>query len=202
MKLYYVPGVCSLSPHIALREAGLPFELVKVDPDRKLLPDGSDYRALNPLGYVPLLELDDGERLSEGPAIVQHVADQAPQAGLAPPAGTIERTRLQGWLGFVNAELHPRYSQLFDPALPLAVRQAVIAKLETRLEHVAAHLADRAFLLGDRFGVADGYLFTVLQWSRFVDIDLARWPALAAFQQRVAARPAVREALRAEGLLK
>jgi glutathione S-transferase len=202
MKLYYSPGVCSLSPHIALREAGLAFELVKVDYETKKLPGGGDYRRLNPLGYVPLLELDDGQLLAEGPAIVQYIADRKPEVGLAPAAGTLPRYRLQEWLGFINSELHKAYSSLFDASLPDSVKAAIRKKLGTRLDHVVTRLGAQPFVLGDRFSVADGYLFTVLEWSRFVEIDLAAWPALQAFQSRVRQRPAVRAALQAEGLLK
>lgn len=202
MKLYYSPGVCSLSPHIALREAGLPFEAIKVDYATKQLPGGGDFRRLQPLGYVPLLELDNGELLAEGPAIAQYIADLKPEAGLAPPAGTLARYRLQEWLGFINSELHKPYSTLFDSTLPDAVREAVRDKLATRLDRVADKLKGRPWLLGESFSVADGYLFTVLEWSRFVAVDLARWPVLQAFVERTRQRPAVRAALRAEGLLK
>lgn len=202
MKLYYSPGVCSLSPHIALREAGLPFEAIKVDYASKQLPGGGDFRRLQPLGYVPLLELDNGELLAEGPAIVQYIADLKPEAGLAPPAGTLARYRLQEWLGFINSELHKAYSSLFDASYPSELKAAIRDKLATRLDRVAEKLQGRPWLLGEQFSVADGYLFTVLEWSRFVDIDLARWPVLQAFVERTRQRPAVRAALRAEGLLK
>lgn len=202
MKLYYTPGVCSLSPHIALREAGLPFEAIKVDYASKQLPGGGDFRRLQPLGYVPLLELDNGELLAEGPAIVQYIADLKPEAGLAPPAGTLARYRLQEWLGFINSELHKAYSSLFDASYPSELKAAIRDKLATRLDRVAEKLHGRPWLLGEQFSVADGYLFTVLEWSRFVDIDLARWPVLQAFVERTRQRPAVRAALRAEGLLK
>lgn len=202
MKLYYSPGVCSLSPHIALREAGLPFEAIKVDYASKQLPGGGDFRRLQPLGYVPLLELDNGELLAEGPAIVQYIADLKPEAGLAPPAGTLARYRLQEWLGFINSELHKAYSSLFDASYPSELKAAIRDKLATRLDRVAEKLHGRPWLLGEQFSVADGYLFTVLEWSRFVDIDLARWPVLQAFVERTRQRPAVRAALRAEGLLK
>lgn len=202
MKLYYSPGVCSLSPHIALREAGLPFEAIKVDYASKQLPGGGDFRRLQPLGYVPLLELDNGELLAEGPAIVQYIADLKPEAGLAPPAGTLARYRLQEWLGFINSELHKAYSSLFDASYPSELKAAIRDKLATRLDRVAGKLQGRPWLLGEQFSVADGYLFTVLEWSRFVDIDLARWPVLQAFVERTRQRPAVRAALRAEGLLK
>lgn len=202
MKLYYSPGVCSLSPHIALREAGLEAQLIKVDIGRHTLADGTDYHRVNPLGYVPVLVLDDGEQLQEGPAIVQYIADLAPASGLAPPAGTMERYRLQSWLGFINSELHKATSPLFDASVPEAVKEGFRAKIATRLDWVAERLGDRPYLLGERFSVADGYLFTVLGWGRFIGIDLARWPVLQAFQERVGARPAVHAAMRAEGLLR
>ncbi|WP_280151344.1 glutathione transferase GstA [Piscinibacter sp. XHJ-5] len=202
MKLYYAPGVCSLSPHIALREAGLEAQLVKVDIAKHTLADGSDYRQVNPLGYVPVLVLDDGEQLQEGPAIVQYIADLAPASGLAPAAGTMERYRLQSWLAFVNSELHKASAPLFDPSTPAAVKDAVRAKFATRLDWVAQRLGEQAYLLGDRFSVADGYLFTVLSWGPFIGIDLARWPVLKAYHERVGSRPAVKAAMRAEGLLR
>ena len=201
MKLYYSPGVCSLSPHIVLREAGLPFDLVKVDYATKRLPGGDDYRRLNPLGYVPLLQLDDGRLLHEGPAIVQYLADLKPGSGLAPPAGSFERVRLQEWLGFINSELHPKYSSLFDKSWPAELHDAVRAKLALRLDKVAAQLGTQPWLLGDSFTVADAYLFTVLEWSRHTGIDLPRWPSLKAYVERVRQRPAVKAALRAEGLV-
>ncbi|TAL19257.1 MAG: glutathione transferase GstA [Aquabacterium sp.] len=202
MKLYYSQGVCSLSPNIVLREAGIPFELVEVNYASKKLPDGSDFLQLNPLGYVPLLELDDGQRFTEGPAIVQYLADLKPGSKLAPAAGTLERVRLQEWLGFINSELHKAYSTLFDTSLPAAVKEAVRKKLEGRLDHAAAKLGDRPYVLGEQFSAADAYLYTVLGWSRFTGIELSRWPTLAAFHERVNQRPAVREALKSEGLLK
>lgn len=202
MKLYYAPGVCSLSPHIALRELCLPVELVRVDLGKHTLPDGSDYLAVNPRGYVPVLELDNGDRLTEGPAIVQYLADLKPEAGLAPPNGTLQRYRLQEWLGFVNSELHKAMAPLFDATMPAAVKSAVREKIVKRLSWVADALQERSYTLGERFSVADGYLFTVLNWMRGVDIDLQRWPVLAAYQERVAARPAVQAAMRAEGLVR
>ena len=202
MKLYYSPGVCSLSPHIVLREAGLPFDLVKVDYATKRLPGGDDYRRLNPLGYVPLLQLDDGRLLHEGPAIVQYLADLKPGSGLAPPAGSFERVRLQEWLGFINSELHPKYSSLFDKSWPAELHDAVRAKLALRLDKVAAQLGTQPWLLGDSLTVADAYLFTVINWSFFLGMNLDKWPALKEFHARVAARPKVQEAIEAEGLNK
>lgn len=202
MKLYYSPGACSLSPHIALREAGIDAELVKVDTKTHTLADGSDYYAINGKGYVPTLELDDGQRLTEGPAIVQYIADRNPAAGLAPLAGSLERYRLQEWLNFITSELHKQFSPLFAADTPADYRTIAKQRIVKRLDWLAAELADREYLLGDRFTVADGYLFTILNWTRFVGIDLGQWPVLAAYQSRVAARPKVREAMIAEGVLK
>lgn len=202
MKLFFSPGACSLSPHIALREAGLPVELVKVDLKAKTLADGSDFTAINPKGYVPTVQFDDGTVLTEGPAIVQYIADQKPESGLAPANGTLARYRLQEWLTFINSELHKTYSALFNPTAPAETKEAATALLAKRFDHVADQLQGKDYLTGKAFTVADGYLFTVINWSQWVGIDLARWPALAAFHARVAARPAVQEALRAEGLLK
>jgi glutathione S-transferase len=202
MKLYYSPGACSLSPHIAFREAGLPVTLVKVNTKTHQLDDGSDYYAINPKGYVPLLELDGGERLSEGPAIVQYLADRNPAAGLAPPEGTIERYRLQEWLNFITSELHKQFGPMFASDTPAEYKEILKKKLAKRLDWLAGELKGKDYLLGKQFTVADGYLYTILRWTGFVGIDLAKWPALAAYASRVAARPKVHEALIAEGLLK
>lgn len=202
MKLYYSPGSCSLSPHIALREAGLPFELVLASTKTHRLADGTDFYTLNPKGYVPLLELDDGQRLSEGPAIVQYIADLAPATGLAPAAGTMPRYRLMEWLNFISTELHKGFSPLFTPGMPDEAKAMAKDKLLQRLAWVDTQLADRAFLLGDTFTVADAYLFTVAGWGRYVGVDTSGLKHLGAFVARVAARPAVDAALRAEGLLK
>ena len=199
MKLYFSPGACSLSPHIALREAGLDFQLVKVDlKNRKLSADGSDFAKINPKGYVPVLELDDGSRLTEGPAIVQFIADQKPESGLAPRSGTLERYRLQEWLTFINSEIHKGFSPLFKPNTPDDYKAVARENLRGRLAFVAEHLAKNEFLLGERFSVADGYLFTVLNWTQWMGIDLAQWPSLVDFQERVGSRPAVKAALAAE----
>lgn len=202
MKLYFSPGACSLSPHIAMREAGLPVELVKVDLKSKTMLDGADFSAINPKAYVPAIELEGGELLTEGPAIVQFIADQKPDAQLAPPNGTLARYRLQEWLGFINSELHKTFGALFNPATPAETKSAAQALLGKRFDYVAGQLAGRDYLMGERFSVADAYFFTVLNWCQWVGIDLSGWPVLAAFHARVAARPAVQEALRAEGLLK
>ena len=201
-KLYYSPGACSLSPHIALREAGLPFQLVLASTKTHKLPDGTDYYGINPKGYVPLLELDDGQRLSEGPAIVQYIADQAPASKLAPAFGTMERYRLMEWLNFITSELHKGFSPLFNPAMPEEAKALARAKLVERLTWVDSPLAGKSYLMGDGFTVADGYLFTVAGWGQHVGVDIKPLANLSAHMARVAARPAVQEAMKAEGLLK
>ncbi len=201
-KLYYSPGACSLSPHIALREAGLPFQLVMASTKTKKLADGSDFNAINPKGQVPVLEFDDGQRLTEGPAIVQWIADQAPATGLAPAAGTMARYRLMEWLNFITSELHKGFSPLFNPAMPDEAKALAKAKLGDRLAWVDQQLAGKSYLMGDTFTVADGYLFTVAGWGKYVGVDTTHLANLSAFMGRVAARPAVQEALKAEGLLK
>jgi len=198
VKLYYAPGTCSLAPHIALREVGLDFDLVRVDLHRRTLADGTDFTAINPKGYVPALELEDGVLLTEVSAIVQYIADRIPESGLAPRPYTLERYRLQEWLGFVSSELHKAFVPLFRAETPADYKRLVREQIVARLGYVAAHLADQPYLLGEQFSVADGYLFTVLSWSSAVDIELARWPVLLAFHDRVARRQSVREALAAE----
>lgn len=202
MKLYYSPGACSLSPHITLREAGLPFDLVLASTKTHKLADGTDYYTINAKGYVPLLELDDGQRLSEGPAIVQYIADQAPASKLAPAFGTMERYRLMEWLNFITTELHKGFSPLFNPAMPEEAKALARAALGKRLAWVDAQLQGKNFLMGDTFTVADAYLFTVAGWGKYVGVDIAPLATLSAYMGRVAARPAVQEALKAEGLLK
>lgn len=201
MKLYYSPGACSLSPHIVLRESGLPFELALASTKTHKLADGSDYYAINPKGYVPLLELDNGERLSEGPAIVQYIADQVPQKNLAPANATMPRYRLQEWLNFITSELHKGFSPLFNPATPEDYKPAAKERLTGRLKWVNEQLEGKAYLMGDQFTVADAYLFTVTSWTKYVGIDISGLPNLGAFMGRMAARPAVQAALKAEGLL-
>jgi glutathione S-transferase len=201
-KLYYSPGACSLSPHIVLREAGLPFSLVMASTKTKKLADGTDYNAINSKGYVPLLELDDGQRLSEGPAIVQYIADQVPASGLAPAAGTMARYRLMEWLNFITSELHKGFSPLFTPGMPDEAKAMARTKLGERLAWVDGQLAGKTYLMGDTFTVADAYLFTVAGWGKYVGVDISGLQNLGAYMGRVAARPAVQEALKAEGLLK
>lgn len=202
MKLYYSPGACSLSPHIALREAGLTFDMQKVDLNSKQMAGGGDFNAVNAKGYVPALILDDGQMLTEGPAIVQYIADLKPVSGLAPKAGTLERYRLMEWLNFISSELHKTFAPLFHPEVAAEWRQASRDRIAQRLEIVEKHLQGKDYLMGRQFTVADGYLFTVLNWSKFVGFDLGKWPLVQAYLARVAARPKVQEALKAEGLVK
>jgi glutathione S-transferase len=200
MKLYFAPETCSLSPHIVLRELGLPFELVRVDNKTKKAADGRDFLAINPKGYVAALELAGGQVLTEGPAIVQYLADLKPQAALAPPPGSWERVRLQEMLNFIGSEIHAGLAPLFNAALPEQVKTIFKDKLARRLELLQMTLARQDHLLGRQFGVADAYLYTVLRWSALFAIDLARWPAIDSYMQRIAARPAVTAALAAEAL--
>lgn len=202
MKLYYSPGACSLSPHIALHEAGLTFDLALASTKTKKLADGSDYRAINPKGQVPALALDNGEVLTEGPAIVQYIADLAPESGLAPAAGTLARYRLMEWLNYITSELHKSFTPLFTPGTSDEVKAQTQARLLERLGWIDEKLAGKSYLMGEQFSVADGYLFTVANWTNFVGMSLAHLPNLSAFMARVAARPAVQAALKAEGLLK
>lgn len=204
MKLYYTPGTCSLSPHIVAREAGIRLDLEKVD--IKVRPhrteSGVDYTRINPNGYVPALELDDGSVLTEGVAIVQFLADLAPDSGLAPPDGTRERYRLQAWLTFISAELHKMFSPwLFHPEYGEQAQAAARDRIAVRLARLDEHLSCSAFLLGDRFTAADAYCFAIVSWSNLFQIDLEPYPNLDAYQSRIAARPGVREAMQAEGLL-
>lgn len=201
MKLYYATGACSLSPHIVLREAGVEFELERVDLRTHKTSSGADYSQINPKGYVPALRLDDGELLTEGPAIVQYLADQHPEKKLAPPNGTLQRARLQEHLNFISTELHKQFPALFNPASSDEAKKAAIEKINARLGFVEQQLSDgRAYLLGDKFSVADAYLFVVVNWTFPMKISLADYPHVAAFHQRVGQREKVREALRAEGL--
>lgn len=198
MKLYFSPGACSLSPHIVLNELGLPFETVQVDLKTKRTRDGEDFREINPKGYVPTLQLDDGAILTEGPAIVQYLADQRPEAGLAPANGSFARYRLQEWLNFISTELHKQYSPLFNPATPDSVRQAQKDRLAMRFGEIVEAMSDAPWLMGDQFSVADAYLYTVLTWGSHVGVDVSAFPALQAYMKRVEARPAVQATLKAE----
>jgi glutathione S-transferase len=202
MKLYYSPGACSLSPHIVLKESGLAFEAIAAPTKTHQLPDGTDYYTINPLGYVPLLVLDDGTQLREGPVIVQYIADQVPAKQLAPANGTFARYKLQEWLNFIGTELHKGFSPLFNPAMPEEAKALSKTRLISRLQWVDAELAKSDYLMGDAFTVADAYLFTVTGWCGHVAVDISALTHLAAYRARVGARPAVQEALRAEGLIK
>ena len=203
MKLYYSPGACSLSPHIVIREAGLEAELVRVDLKSKKTKAGDDFTAVNPKGQVPTLVLDDGQVFTEGPAIVQYLADQKPGSGLAPANGTIERYRLQEWLNFITSEMHKGFSPLFNEAVPAEYKTMAKDALANRFAYLDAHLAKKGpFLTGSQFTVADAYLFVVCGWTKYVGIDLAPWPNVAAYVGKIGARPKVVEALKAEGLVK
>jgi len=199
MKLYYKAGACSLASHIALSEAGVPFETESVDLATKVTATGADFTKVNPKGYVPALLLDDGTVLTEGVAIMQYVADLRPATGIAPANGTMERYRLQEWLHYIGSEVHKSFGPLFGP-FPEEAKTALKERIRKRLGELDKHLAGRAWLL-DRFSVADGYAFTVVSWSKYVDIDLAPYPNVTAYLDRVAARPKVQAALKAEGLL-
>ena len=201
MKLYYSPGTCSLSPHIALHEAGLKFEHVLASTKTHQLEDGTDYYTINPLGYVPVLELDDVTRLTEGPAIVQYIADQVPGKKLAPANGTVKRTQMQAWLNFIGTELHKGFGPLFDPATPAEFKTMAVDKLMSRLKWVDGELDGKQYLMGDDFSVADPYLFTVTNWAPRVGMDISGFANLAGFRTRMAARPAVRTAMQDEGLI-
>ena len=200
MKLYYSPGACSLSPHIVLREAGLAFEPVMAPTKTHKLQDGTDYYTINPLGYVPLLELDDGTRLREGPAIVQYIADQAPTKNLAPANGTLPRYRLQEWLTFIGTEIHKSYSPLFNAAMPDEGKSIYRDRIANRYQFVDKELEGKDYLMGEHFSVADAYLYTVTRWAKPMSIDLTPYPKLQAWYARVDARPAVQEAVAFEKL--
>lgn len=203
MKLFYAPGACSLSPHIVLRELDLPFALEAVDLKTKTTATGADFAAINPKGYVPALQLDDGELLTEGVAIVQYLADKHAPGRLAPAPGTVERARLNGHLNFISAELHKAFGPLFNPALAPEAREAAVAQVGRKLDVVEGAFADgRSYLTGETFTVADAYLFVVLSWAPHVGVDLAPWPRLGAFAGRVVDRASVQAALTAEGLKK
>ncbi|WP_250533332.1 glutathione transferase GstA [Caballeronia sp. AZ10_KS36] len=201
MKLFYKAGACSLASHIVLEESGLPYEIEAVDLKTKVTASGADFMAINPKGYVPALQLDDGNVLTEGPAIMQYIADQVPAKHLAPLADAMSRYRLQGWLTFIGTELHKNFSPFFNPAATSEWKAAAMANLERRLAYVAKHIDDKQYLLGNEYSIGDAYLFTVLGWASFIDLDLNKWPALTAYQARVAARPAVQAAMKAEGLI-
>ncbi len=202
LKLFYAPGTCSLSCHIVLKEAGLPFEPIKTDIRAKTMEGGADYKAINPLGYVPALALDDGTILTEGPAIVQYIADKAPEKHLAPANGTLDRYKMQSWLNFVSTEMHKGFSPLFNPAMPEEAKQIARDRLATRLSHLEAHFTKHDYLMGKAFSCPDAYCFTTLRWTTSTKIDLTPYPHVQAFMKRMEARPAVHAALTAEGLIK
>jgi glutathione S-transferase len=201
MKLYYSPGACSLSPHIVLHEAGLQHEAILASTKSHKLQDGTDYYSINPLGYVPFLVLDSGETLHEGPAIVQYLADQVPEKNLAPANGTMARYHLQEWLNFIGTELHKGFGPLFNPATPEDYKPAVRERVLGRLQWVDGELANKTYLMGDQFTVADAYLFTVTGWAQFVGVDISALSNILAYRERVLARPAVQAAMKVEGLL-
>lgn len=202
MKLYYSPGACSLSPHIVVSETGINVELEKVNLAEHKTASGQDYMTINPKGYVPALQLDDGTVLTEGPAIVQYLADQKPASGLIPAAGAIDRYRVQEWLNFIGTELHKNFGALFNKATPDATKETAKANITRRLAYLNDRLAGKQYLMGANFTVADAYAFTIVNWTNFVGIDLKPYPNVAAYMARVAARPKVLETLKSEGLAK
>lgn len=201
MKLYYFPGACSLAVHIVLREGGFAFDLDRVDLATGKTESGAEFRALNPKGYVPALILDDGQLLTEDQVILQYLADQQPDSGLAPPAGSMERYRLMEWLAFIATEVHKGFGPLWNPATPEVTRQAALTQLGKRFDYLAAALAGKEWLMGGRFTIADAYLCTILGWCGYHKLDLAPWPALGAYLGRASGRPAVQAAMKAEGLI-
>lgn len=202
MKLYYSPGACSLSVHITLHEAGMAFTPIKAPTKTHKLDDGTDYYSINPLGYVPLLELDDGTRLMEAPALLQYIADQVPGKHLAPANGSVARAQVNGWLNFVSSELHKSFAPLFNPATPAEYKPMVTERLLSRFQWVDEQLAGQQYLMGNSFSVADVYLFNVSNWAPMVKVDLSGFANLAAFRAHMAQRPAVQAAMRAEGLIR
>ncbi len=202
MKLYFSPGACSLASNIALHEAGIAYDKSPVDLATHKTAEGEDFYAINDKGYVPFLVLDNGQGLSEGVAILQYIADQKPASKLAPAAGTLERVRLQEWLTYINSEVHKTLGGLFDSSIHPDTKAKTVAAVGRKFDWLSRKLEGKQYLMGEQFTVADGYLFTVLNWCQWVGVDLAKWPVLAAYQTRVAARPKVQEALRTVGLLK
>ena len=202
MKLYYYPGACSMAPHIVLREAGYNFDLDKVDFAAMKTAGGEDYRKTNPKGYVPALRLDDGQVLTEVGVIIQYLADQKPGSDLAPKAGTMERYRLMEWVNFIATEIHKALGAFFNPKMTPKWKEAQLALVGRRLDYLAAALDGKQYVMGYKFSVADAYLFTVLNWTNFHKIDIGKWPKLKDYMARVAARPKVKDAMKAEGLIK
>lgn len=201
MKLYYAPGACSMASHIALHETGLPFEIDKLDAATKMTASGENFMLVNPKGYVPTIRLDDGSIMTEGAAVLQYIADQNPASGLAPKAGTMERYRLQEWLTFIGTELHKTYGPLFNKAVSPDVKTRGFDLLTRRLGYVETQLADKPYLMGDSFSVADAYMFVVVRWSDRIGFDLGPFPKLKEYLARIAARPTVQAAMKAEGLI-
>ena len=201
MKLYYSPGVCSLAPHIMLCEAKVPHTLIKVDTGTHLTEDGTDFYTINPKGYVPVLELDGGQRLSEGPIIAQFIADHAQREDLMPAAASMARYQVMEWQNYITSELHKSFGPLFNPAFDAPAKAIFIAILRKKFSWVSDQLSGKSYLTGDSFTAADAYLFTVAGWAKYVSLDLSDFEQLQAFVKRVASRPAVQEAMKAEGLL-
>lgn len=202
MKLYYAPGTCSLAPHIILRETNTPFELVKTDIRAKKTEDGRNFLDINPNGYVPVLELDDGTRLTEGAAIMQFIADRADASSIAPPNGTLERYKMQSWLNFISTELHKGFSPLFNPNMPENGKAVARENLLKRIKFVDEHLAKNEFLMGNSYTVPDAYAFAVLSWTRPLKIDISEFKNVTNYLAKIAERPAVKAAMKAEGLIK
>lgn len=202
MKLYFYPGACSLAPHVALRELGLPFDIDQVDLKAKKTKGGEDFNAINPKGYVPALRLDDGQVLTEVAVVLQYLADRKPDAGLLPKVGTMERYRVLEWLNFISSEVHKQFSPFFNPKITPEWRENQVTLLGRRFDYLSAQLRDKPFITGETFTVADAYLFTILNWHKLFDIDLGKWPVLKDYHARIMARPSVKESLKAEGLAK
>ena len=202
MKLYYSPGACSLSPHIVLEEAGLKYQAIKADLKSKVTEAGADFKKTSALGYVPALELDDGTVLTEGPAIVQYIADKVPEKKLAPANGSMDRYKMQSWLNFVSTEMHKGFSPLFNPSMPDDAKKIAKERLATRFVHLDQHFAKNQYLMGATYSVPDAYCFTILNWAKPTGVDLSPYPNLQAYHARVAGRPAVQAAMKAEGLIK
>lgn len=198
MKLYYAPNACSLSPHIVLRESGIPFKMERVDLQKKTTESGVNFLHINPKGSVPVLELDDSVRLTEGPAIVQYIADMVPKTKLAPEAGTFDRYRLQEWLNFISSEMHKTLSPLFSENTPVEYKKMVLETITKRFDFLEKHFSKHRYLMGETFTVADAYLFTIMRWTKYFKIDLKPWPSLVKFMDKVNERPAVQTALHAE----
>jgi glutathione S-transferase len=202
MRLYFSPGACSMAPHIVLRTAGFTFELEMVDLAKKETASGEDYNKINPKGSVPAIQLDDGQILTEAAVILQYLADQKPESGLVPRPGTMERYRLMEWMNFVTSEVHKQFGPLFNPKVTGEWKENQLNLLSSRFDYLTKSLEGKQFLMGDKFSVADAYLFTVLNWSNFLKVDLEKWPTLKDYMGRVAGRPEVKETMQVEGLIK